>query len=472
MKLQLILILIFFFLPEKLKAQYSEYSLIYEVPLEAPVTIDVHTDGSVYCFNQSTYTIRVFDPQGKVLRTIYLEKSIDDVQFMRFNQETNRFYLKDYTYIRTFSETGAVMDSVAVTYPYAGIEVDDNGDVFFCIQKTDHLEVLRYDGNLNLKATLEFPRADIPMYDRVYSFLLDSKNSQFYIGEYSQIYLSSRIFDFDGVETGSAKAMTSMTPPNYNLKINRLGSIDDEGNLYAPSAVWAIQKINLTELIESYTIGPDVLYSCVFDSVRYSSNPIVRLGGKCLYRVRYQGGNPVLQKLAFTENKKPQKAGQNYTVQVEDVIHLPEHSAEGLPLKYCRSSGDVNFLDSNTVTFPNVGEVILFVIQEGNSQYASLSTYDTIVIKSLTKVENFSSIYPNPTTDFIRIVANDPVQSVKIFSPEGKDMGAEAHYNAETQTINIESFPFGLYFLHIVSNNNQRSVLRFVKSYRGESESY
>lgn len=474
MRLPLIFIFIFFLLPEKLRAQYSEYSLIHEIPLGAPGPIDVHTDGYVYYFNQSTHTVHVFDPQGQVSRMVRLEKPVDYAQFMRFNQKTNRFYLKDFVYIRTFSENGAVMDSVALTHFDDLFEVDDNGDVLLCRPKPGgrDLEILRYDENLDLKATLEFPRADIPMYERVYSFLLDSKNSQFYIGEASTIYLSNRIINFEGVETASVKVMTSMTPPNYNLRINRLGSIDDEGNLYAPSAVWEVKKINFTEILERWRIGPDVLQYCESDFVQYSGNPIIRQGGEYLYRGRYQDGNLVFQKLAFIENKKPQQAGQNYTVQVGDVIHLPEHSLQGLPLKYCRNSGDFDFLDSNTVTFPDVGEIILNVIQEGNQQYSSLSTYDTIVVKSLTKVENFASVYPNPTTDFIRIVANDPVQSVKIFSPEGKDMGAEVHYNAETKTIDIESFPFGLYFLHIINNDNQRSVLKFIKSYRGESESY
>ncbi|MBW6481785.1 MAG: T9SS type A sorting domain-containing protein [Vicingaceae bacterium] len=72
-------------------------------------------------------------------------------------------------------------------------------------------------------------------------------------------------------------------------------------------------------------------------------------------------------------------------------------------------------------------------------------------------------IYPNPVQDMLTIIfTNDQVSTYQITDLSGKEISSE-NVNKLQLTINTASFEKGIYFLTIVTTNNQKSIRKIVK---------
>ena len=72
---------------------------------------------------------------------------------------------------------------------------------------------------------------------------------------------------------------------------------------------------------------------------------------------------------------------------------------------------------------------------------------------------NFVSIYPNPTSDILKIKSEIPVKQLQLISFEGKVV---RKYNASSQ-LNIGDLPAGIYILKVQFENGKTEVKKVVK---------
>ena len=63
------------------------------------------------------------------------------------------------------------------------------------------------------------------------------------------------------------------------------------------------------------------------------------------------------------------------------------------------------------------------------------------------------NVYPNPTTDFINVSANNPIDKIELYSMLGKKVVAANN----TNTINVSNLDSGVYFIKLYSGNTSTS---------------
>ena len=74
---------------------------------------------------------------------------------------------------------------------------------------------------------------------------------------------------------------------------------------------------------------------------------------------------------------------------------------------------------------------------------------DTVSVSELDKVE--FEVYPNPATEYVRITSNSEIESLVIFSVDGKMVHSE-DVNQEETMIDVTSFAKGSYIVRMISN--------------------
>ena len=74
---------------------------------------------------------------------------------------------------------------------------------------------------------------------------------------------------------------------------------------------------------------------------------------------------------------------------------------------------------------------------------------DTVSVSELDKVE--FEVYPNPATEYVRITSNSEIESLVIFSVDGKMVHSQ-DVNQEETMIDVTSFAKGSYIVRMISN--------------------
>jgi hypothetical protein len=94
------------------------------------------------------------------------------------------------------------------------------------------------------------------------------------------------------------------------------------------------------------------------------------------------------------------------------------------------------------------------------------NTETTAVEEELSISENSNldfSIYPNPTSGIINISEFSNINEISILDLNGKVLKTISDVRSTQGQINVEELTKGIYFLNIVSNN-QNQVIKFIKN--------
>jgi endoglucanase len=137
--------------------------------------------------------------------------------------------------------------------------------------------------------------------------------------------------------------------------------------------------------------------------------------------------------------------------------------------------GALNYMKQNNVSGtywaggPWWGTYLLSIEPDANGdkpQMAILSKYSNDKISSVQKVNSIAevNIYPNPTTDNIRIISDAKIKSVSIFDNLGKLLFQKTINNQETQNmIPLSQFVSGNYVVKIILDDNRCVIKKVVK---------
>ncbi len=115
---------------------------------------------------------------------------------------------------------------------------------------------------------------------------------------------------------------------------------------------------------------------------------------------------------------------------------------------YSASSGsDCAWIDN--IIFPGMGTMCVEDTQDnvGMDDFSTLTT----------------SIYPNPTSGMLHIACSEPVQEVVIYDLSGRQI-SQQHASGDSQvSLNVHNLTDGIYFVRIITANNNTSISKFIK---------
>ncbi|MCR4964992.1 MAG: T9SS type A sorting domain-containing protein [Bacteroidales bacterium] len=114
---------------------------------------------------------------------------------------------------------------------------------------------------------------------------------------------------------------------------------------------------------------------------------------------------------------------------------------------YSASSGsDCAWIDN--VVFPGLGTMC---VEDGGDD-VSVENHDNLVF----------SVYPNPTTGMLHVQCSEPMQQVVIYDMSGRQVAQENAMSAQ-QSLNVSNLTSGVYFVRIITKDNQSSISKFIK---------
>ena len=142
---------------------------------------------------------------------------------------------------------------------------------------------------------------------------------------------------------------------------------------------------------------------------------------------------------------KPEKANPTgYNIYLDGEL-IEENYTE---TSYSDESGET--IDYLTDDNKHIVEVVA-VYENGTSVGSAVLVRDSgINVSEIT--ENNISVYPNPANDFVKISANDNINSVKVYNCLGM-MVEEIEVNANEAEINISEYNTGIYFVNVQTEN-------------------
>jgi len=142
------------------------------------------------------------------------------------------------------------------------------------------------------------------------------------------------------------------------------------------------------------------------------------------------------------------------TAKVNNVIDLNATASSDLEVSFKIISGNAS-LDGNSVTFNEVGTVIIKAIQEGNDEYAATEKSIEIQVDIATGIENVSEsklqIYPNPVVSemVIKFESNEE-RTIRIFDLQGR-LKLQKEAVSSTERLNLSDFKSGMYLMRVQS---------------------
>jgi hypothetical protein len=156
------------------------------------------------------------------------------------------------------------------------------------------------------------------------------------------------------------------------------------------------------------------------------------------------------------------KASQTITfgslTHTKDVFDLIATSPSGLTITYTSSDITVAKILGNTVTVLSAGSTNITAKQTGNSNYKAAPD----VVQALTIIalgiddENILlkkvKLYPNPSSDFIKISTGNEKSLITIFNINGKLIREYKNYTSD-EMIDITYLKSGIYFVRIKTAN-------------------
>ena len=172
-----------------------------------------------------------------------------------------------------------------------------------------------------------------------------------------------------------------------------------------------------------------------------------------------------LKIFARRENTPPQITGQNqisfngdrYTITPNDIqINDPDNDNKFFVFVYPGEGYHVeNF---NTIVLDNGYKGILHVPVKVHDGY-DFSNFYTLTVNASTNVEISKNltIYPNPVKNFIVISADKNIRNVEIYTQNGRKLMSYPINKLYTK-INFASYPSGVYFLKIITDDGVRSA--------------
>ncbi|WP_185113868.1 T9SS type A sorting domain-containing protein [Chryseobacterium indologenes] len=266
--------------------------------------------------------------------------------------------------------------------------------------------------------------------------------------------------DFEGFYTGSIHAQgtwistpTGDEPPNI---LNQMICIDDATDGYNSLRIvkentYGTQPVPVIGAFNNTQIQPSTGFSVSFDINMSQLNGSV---------FGFQGVNNAEEKFVIRVD-----FGNTGSVKILDQLSGPEPvpaSGSWQPNTWHKflitgTASEVKYYLDNVLIYTgaiesiNIDQVRFVHNNADGSAYIDniqISNENLLSTKEITGAKKRITIYPNPTTDFIRLTESHLIKAVKLYNMEGKEL----QIRPDKDMIDVRSLPAGLYIIKIVTD--------------------
>lgn len=239
-----------------------------------------------------------------------------------------------------------------------------------------------------------------------------------------------------------------------------------------PEATYGDADITLSA---SSSAGVPVTFSSSDENVATISGKTLTIvgGGTATITVSSENSNYALA--TSTQPLTVKKADQSITFEtLEEPLAggiYPLHAAASseLEVTYTSSNADIASIDGQRIHVHDLGEVVVTAHQDGNNNYNSTSTQQTLVISKVLVLSGLTSgsIFPNPANEYLTVKGlSSKVTSIDIYDLNGQVM---YHLNPDHEQqfrLDVSSYPTGLYLMKIT----EAQKVHLHKFYKTEKE--
>lgn len=120
-----------------------------------------------------------------------------------------------------------------------------------------------------------------------------------------------------------------------------------------------------------------------------------------------------------------------------------------ITVTFSTTSGNVSV--SETAATCKVGPLNLFVNVSGSSNINQITDSQTNVL-----------VYPNPSSGIINVQSQKTLQTIKITNLLGQVIYSKQQVNAKESTINIDSYPIGVYTIYLMDGTNAVTIKKII----------
>ena len=207
-------------------------------------------------------------------------------------------------------------------------------------------------------------------------------------------------------------------------------------------------SVNITSLqdsvfmqIENHLVSPD--------SVASANPKIYRFSNSHYWRVAYTTASNINGSLYF-----------NYNIEMDSVL-LSGCSKNDIILLYRPNSSEVwKIIPSTHRGTTAVGSLETVNILAGEYCLALGNDSDAMIKMPLNDIG--INIFPNPTSDYVNITANEQGMNIQLFSIEGKKLISKTMTSSPTR-LNLMNYPKGVYLLKIKQKKGPNSTVKIIK---------
>jgi len=189
--------------------------------------------------------------------------------------------------------------------------------------------------------------------------------------------------------------------------------------------------------------------------------------------------NPTINSVLHIEENSAPVPVSSFTVSASDInmTDVVDFTDNSSPCPYAwnwsvNPSSGWNFTNGTSATsenpsiaFNDAGNyVVSLTATNGNGPSANLYS-STITVQNVVGIADLTQgsikVFPNPAADLLYLKSDQTIREVKIVSALGAEVASSL--NRINNSISLTHLPAGVYFLQIMTQNDQTQITRLVK---------
>lgn len=109
--------------------------------------------------------------------------------------------------------------------------------------------------------------------------------------------------------------------------------------------------------------------------------------------------------------------------------------------------------------YGTAGSYLVTLIASDNCGNSDTTTQNIVIttitsLEKLKKIEKNTSIYPNPTKDYITISYNQPIEEIRIINSLGIEIFSQKNMKSEKNVIHLNTYTRGVYYIQLKLNSS------------------
>ena len=135
-----------------------------------------------------------------------------------------------------------------------------------------------------------------------------------------------------------------------------------------------------------------------------------------------------------------------------DGFHVGHLGTHTFRFSYQKDSGVIGGSDCawvDNIVLPGMGNLCV----EDVTDDVGVDSYTDLDVR----------VFPNPTTGMLYVQSSEPVRQIEIYDLSGRQLMSCNGQTEQLNTLNVNNLKSGIYFIRILTQDNQSSISKFIK---------